>query len=393
MAAVAFWLQPAVARADRNVTFTTTQGTWMSVDVSPDGKTIVFDLLGDLYTVPIAGGTATRITEGRAFDSQPRWAPDGRSIAFASDRSGSDNLWIADADGKNPRAVTSDKDGGITAPAWTADGEYLVARKDPTLNRRGSAELWLYPKSGGAGLVLVKRTAGGGLNPNGPVVSRDGRWVYFAHGNRVLDSTWGAWQLWRLDRRSGDVAPITTGYHGAVRPALSPDGRYVAYVRRNHARSALVLRDVESGAERDLFTDLDRDDQRGTTDYDAYPGFGFTPDGKSIVIASGGQHPAHLRRRRNAGGDSVFRAGLAQPRRSSVLSAAHRRRSGRCADHPVGRLHARQARRLRNARQDLDRRWKRRVGETDAADDEHDASRVCAGDLAGRQVDRVCHLG
>jgi Tol biopolymer transport system component len=288
MAAAGLWLQPALAHADRNVSFTTTQGTWMSLDVSPDGKTIVFDLLGDLYTLPITGGTATRITEGRAFDSQPRWAPDGRSIAFASDRSGSDNLWVAGADGANPRAVTSDKDGGITAPAWTADGDYLIARKDPTLNRRGSAELWLYPKSGGAGLVLVKRNAGGGLNPNGPAASRDGRWVYFAHGNRVLDSTWGAWQLWRLDRRSGDVAPLTTGYHGAVRPALSPDGRYVAYVRRNHARSALVLRDVENGAERDLFTDLDRDDQRGTTDYDAYPGFGFTPDGTSIVIASGG---------------------------------------------------------------------------------------------------------
>lgn len=282
-------LLPVAAHASRAVNFTTTEGTWMSVDVSPDGKTIVFDLLGDLYTLPAAGGTATRITDGRAFDTQPRWSPDGRAIAFASDRSGSDNLWVVAADGSNPRAVTSERDGGITAPAWSPDGEYLIARKDPTLNRRGSAELWLYPRSGGTGLALVKRAAAGGLNPNGAVFSRDGRWIYFAHGNRVLDSTWGAWQLWRLDRRSGDLSQVTTGYHGAVRPAIAPDGRHVAYVRRNHARSALVLRDLENGLERDIHVDLDRDDQRGTTDYDAYPGFSFTPDGTAVVLATGGK--------------------------------------------------------------------------------------------------------
>ena len=126
MAAAGLWLQPAVAHADRNVSFTTTQGTWMSVDVSPDGKTIVFDLLGDLYTLPIAGGT------GRP--ASPKDAPSIRSragrrtagsIAFASDRSGSDNIWIAAADGSEPaRGDQRSKDGGITAPAWTADGEY-----------------------------------------------------------------------------------------------------------------------------------------------------------------------------------------------------------------------------------------------------------------------------
>src|SRR3972149_3575557 len=59
----------------RTARFTTDEGTWMSVDVSPDGRTIVFDLLGDLYTLPITGGQATRITDGMAFDAQPRFSP------------------------------------------------------------------------------------------------------------------------------------------------------------------------------------------------------------------------------------------------------------------------------------------------------------------------------
>lgn len=280
---------PVRTEANRPLSFTVTEGTWMSVDVSPDGGTIVFDLLGDLYTLPIAGGQARRITDGRAYDTQPRWSPDGASIVFASDRSGSDNIWTVGPEGGEARPVTAERDGGLTAPSWSPDGRYIVVRKDPTLNRRGSSELWLYHRDGGRGVQLTARTVQPGFNPNGPVFSPDGRWVYFAHGNRVLDFTWVAWQLWRLDRRSGDVSQVTTGYRGAVRPAVSPDGRHLGFVRRDHAQSALVLRDLETGAERDILTGLDRDDQRGTTDYDAYPGFDFMPDGKSIVLATGGR--------------------------------------------------------------------------------------------------------
>src|SRR5512132_2975522 len=60
--------------AGRSIDLDTDEGTWISLDVSPDGRTIVFDLLGDLYTMPIAGGQATRITEGMAFDGQPRFS-------------------------------------------------------------------------------------------------------------------------------------------------------------------------------------------------------------------------------------------------------------------------------------------------------------------------------
>ena len=70
------------------ITFDTDEGTWMSLDVSPDGRTIAFDLLGDIYTLPITGGAATRVVGGMSFESQPRFSPDGRHLAFLSDRTG-----------------------------------------------------------------------------------------------------------------------------------------------------------------------------------------------------------------------------------------------------------------------------------------------------------------
>ena len=92
----------------RQVPLNVSEGTWMNVDVSPDGRTIAFDLLGDIYTMPIAGGRPTRITSGLAWDMQPRFSPDGRQLAFTSDRGGGDNIWVMATDGSGARAITTE---------------------------------------------------------------------------------------------------------------------------------------------------------------------------------------------------------------------------------------------------------------------------------------------
>ena len=124
------------------VKYSTDEGTWLSLDVSPDGSTIVTDIMGDLYTLPIAGGKATRITEGMAFDMQPRWSPDGKQIVFVSDRDGSDDVWLIDASGKNPRQVTRTDRTAFLSPEWTPDGKFFVVSRNAALFGTSYA-LWL----------------------------------------------------------------------------------------------------------------------------------------------------------------------------------------------------------------------------------------------------------
>ncbi len=276
----------------RVVRFDTTEGTWMSVDVSPDGKTLAFDLLGDIYTLPIGGGEAKAITSGPAWDSQPRFSPDGRTIAFTSDRSGIENLWLMDADGKNPRALTDEKDAYVRTPAWTPNGDYVIARKEDG-KRAGipPVELWMYHREGGGGVKLVSSDEVS--NASGPAVSADGRYVFLSVRQRPFsytpDVSDGLWQIVRYDRATGDTLPVTEGYGGAVRPALSPDGRTLVYVSRRDGQSVLVKRGLASGAERVILKDADRDEEEGFAQMDLWPGYAFTPDGAALVFGYKGK--------------------------------------------------------------------------------------------------------
>lgn len=280
-------------RADaRRVAFDVTEGTWMSVDVAPDGKTIVFDLLGDIYTLPIGGGEAKRISGGPAFDTHPRYSPDGRTIAFGSDRGGIDNVWLMDADGSNPRPVSTEKDAYVRSAAWTPDGNYLVARKEDA-KRAGipPVELWLYHREGGAG---IKLTSSDDLpNAGGAVVSRDGRYIYYSARARrfdyVPDLKDGLWRILRYDRLLEQTLPIATGFGGAVRPAISPDGKTLVYVSRRDDDSVLVARNLSSGAERILAAPLTRDEQEGFAQLDVWPNYAFTPDGAALVFSNRGK--------------------------------------------------------------------------------------------------------
>ena len=69
-------------KATRAIPIQTSEGTWTSLSISPDGKTILFDLMGDIYKMPIEGGKATAVTKGLAYDNHPSFSPDGKRILF-----------------------------------------------------------------------------------------------------------------------------------------------------------------------------------------------------------------------------------------------------------------------------------------------------------------------
>ncbi len=282
-------------KTERKIEFTVDEGTWLSLSVSPDGKTVLFDLLGDLYTVPIGGGGAQRITSGLAFDSQPVYSPDGKLIAFTSDRDGSDNLWIANADGSDPKQLSKDKDGDFISPSWTPDGEYLlVSRNQAGL---GTHEIWMYNIHGGSGVQVTKAQTQPNTPPQqrlnflGAIASPDGKYFYYARrtGSFSYNATFPMWQIVRRDRTSGDEDVITSAPGSAFRPVLSPDGKQLVYATRFDTESGLRIRDLASGEDRWLKYPVQRDDQESRATRDVLPGYSFTPDGKDLVVFYGGK--------------------------------------------------------------------------------------------------------
>jgi Tol biopolymer transport system component/imidazolonepropionase-like amidohydrolase len=278
----------------RTLRFTTDEGTWISLDVSPDGAHIVFDLLGDLYTLPIDGGQATRITHGMAFDDMPRWSPDGRTIAFISDRDGTDNLWLVSPDGSGLRKVTSEVDHSLSSPEWTPDGQYLVVRRFgpyPTgENYLTNVPIWMYHVNGGSGARIFPADAGRKTTNTGVTFSPDGNTMYLSsHGGGYAGETLGSYQVLALDRLTGRETPLTAGAGGGLRPAASPDGRWLVYATRAGTRTALRIRDLDSHEDRWLVEEAQRDDQEGYAPNDVFPGYAFTPDSRSVVFYGGGK--------------------------------------------------------------------------------------------------------
>lgn len=276
---------------ERWARFTTTKGTWISLDVSPDGQTIVFDLLGDLYTIPVVGGTATRLTHGLAHEMQPRFSPHGKQIVFVSDRSGDDNVWLLTLETGELRPVTKGESFlflvGYRSPEWTPDGQYIVVSRAAPL--QGLEKLWLYHVRGGTGLEMTGGSPG--LRFLGPAFGRDARYVWFAQrvGPWEYNAKLPQYQLGVYDRETGTRTTMSSRYGSAFRPALSPDGKWLVYGSRHDAETGLVLRELATGEERWLAHPIQRDEQESLANMDVLPGYSFTPDSRAIVISYGGE--------------------------------------------------------------------------------------------------------
>jgi Tol biopolymer transport system component/imidazolonepropionase-like amidohydrolase len=283
------------------IKFTTNEGTWMSLDVSPDGKWIVFDLLGDIYTLPIEGGTARRIHGGMSFESQPKFSPDGATIVFLSDRSGAENVWVMKPDGSDAKAITKDTKAMFVSPTWTEDGQFVaVSKSDQSI---GTFHPYMYHKDGGSGVSIGPAPpplpAPGQQGPPPPPrnnimgvqASPDGKFIYWGQRTGAFDynARFPLWQIYRFDRDTGETSRITNAQGSAMRPLISPDGKNLVYATRFETKTALRVRNLETNQERWLINNVTRDDQESRATRDTFPGYDFMPDGRSLIVPINGK--------------------------------------------------------------------------------------------------------
>ncbi|MGZ4035901.1 MAG: TolB family protein, partial [Bacteroidia bacterium] len=278
----------------KDVEFTTNEGTWMSLDVSPDGKNIVFDMLGDIYIMPVTGGEAKVLRSGFPYEVQPRFSPDGKKISFTSDAGGGDNIWTMNVDGTNATQVTKENFRLLNNAVWTPDGQYLIARKHFSSTRSlGAGEMWIYHVTGGEGIQLtIKKNAQ--QDAGEPCVSPDGRYVYYSEdmypGGMFLynkDPNSQIYVIKRYDRSTGETTTITGGPGGAVRPQISKDGKTLAFVKRVREASVLYLYNLETGEEWPVYDKLSKDQQEAWAIFGVYTNFNWLDASHIIIWANG----------------------------------------------------------------------------------------------------------
>ena len=279
-----------------SLSFTTDEGTWMNLDVSPDGRHIVFDLLGDIFIIPVDGGKATPLRTGHAYEVQPRFSPNGTKILFTSDAGGGDNIWVMDVDGENATQLTKENFRLLNNAIWMPDGEYFIAKKHFSSSRSlGAGEIWMYHKSGGDGIQLVEKK-NNQQDIGEPSVSPDGRYVYFSEDNYPggffqynKDPNSQIYVIRRYDRETGEIETVTGGNGGAARPQISPDGKHLAFIRRVRTNTVLYVRELNTGLERPVFKNLSKDQQEAWAIFGVYTGFNWTPDGSEIIVWANGK--------------------------------------------------------------------------------------------------------
>ena len=271
-------------KATRSIDINTNEGTWISLDVHPGGEKIIFDLLGDIYELSIEGGKANRITEGLAFDSQPKYSPDGNSILFLSDRSGGNNVWIIDRKEKDTVQLTKGNISKMQSADWSRDGNYVAVSKGTR-----NFKLHLYHKDGGGGSQLIEEPER--LKISEPTFSADGRLIWFSQrmGAWQYNARFPQYQLATYDREDGEKEVMTSRYGSAFTPTLSPDGNWLVYGTRFNDQTGLIKRNLKTQEEDWLAYPVQHDEQESIAPLGVLPAMSFTPDSKELVASYGGK--------------------------------------------------------------------------------------------------------
>src|SRR6185436_20594348 len=264
------------------------EGTDLGFDLSSDGRSIVIDLLGQLWLVPAQGGKARPITDAvrdTAEDLDPSFAPDGRRVVFRGERNGRTGLWLLDLNSGVPRQLTqlSDPVGYEGNAAWSPDGRVIAfARALPDLaTQRWRCDLVSLDVASGT----MRELSIAGL-PN-PAVSdsvwvRGGRQIAFV--TRNARSELGG-RVWIVAASGGQASPVTEDSVQALAPTFSANGRRMAYFAPDSTgRMQVWVQEIDS---RDIATGSPT---RATNQADVTPTrIRWVPDGSALLYSADGR--------------------------------------------------------------------------------------------------------
>ncbi len=252
-------IQPA-----RTISFQTTEGSYMDVDISADGSKIVFDLLGDIYTLPSSGGKAKQITKGLAWNRYPIWSPDGKEIAFISDVTGANHINIIGGDGtfkrtvdkSEPQIVFLPQSNDEGTPLWTPDGNYIIEHSRLHHMAGGSLSLPL-PAS-------IKKIIG---------FSRDEQLIYYCDSDTVK----------QYDRRTRGINQVMRLPENYCNVQISPDLKWLTYITGPALESNMVIRNLVTSKEKILVRSIEHHYRRMEEHY------AFTNNSKYVIVGFNGK--------------------------------------------------------------------------------------------------------
>ena len=251
-------------------------------------------MIGDIYTLPIEGQSQIDLTAAcRLTASQV--LSDGQWITFLSDREGQRPTSGSCILTAGVKQVSKETNSELASPSWDPSGKYIYVSK--TRFGIGPREIWMYHVDGGIGIQITKSKPlpttprSERLNDMGVVVSPDGKYLYYAERRRDFsyNSMFPLWQIKRKDRKTGEDDTIIEQPRSAMRPLLSPDGKFILYVTRHETETGLRLRNLETGEDHWVRYPVTRDDQEAIFSRDLFPGYAFLPGGKEIVYNQDGK--------------------------------------------------------------------------------------------------------
>ncbi|MFL3050533.1 MAG: amidohydrolase family protein [Candidatus Neomarinimicrobiota bacterium] len=281
-----FFITTFSSSQGKNLSFISREGTWISVDVSPDGKTVAFDLLGHIYLMSSQGGKAKPITQGTSWNMFPRFSPDGKKILLTSDRSGSDDLWIYSIAGKEMENI-SNMELPVHQGTWSQDGRHVFGT---ALNLKVRHPVFMFNMYGAKQEIIPPGT-------RAPVVHfqmhPSNGLIYFEHGDGSLYKSGDRIKTYHT--QTGEVEVYIDRPGGATNPSISPDGKKLAYIHRDDRQTVLVVHDLQTREEKIVSRKLDFDRQDSGSFYGSYPNMSWHPNVREIFLSyNGGIHAVDI---------------------------------------------------------------------------------------------------